>query len=377
MLAGGLSSSARDYFYDSEGLRKPLVKLNGDWKFSVGDSAQWAQPQFNDKDWAEMRVPSAWREQGYNGYDGYAWYRKSFTFPEDAGQETVLLSLGRVDDVDEVYINGKLVGTSGQFPPDYASASREFRTYEVPAGLLKPGKDNLIAVRVYDGGGNGGIREGTLGLYHSGLPQLAVRLDGLWQFHPGDDPRWKEARCDDTNFVRIQVPEYWDNQGYDDLDGFAWYRTTFAKSNALSETTAVLLLGRVDDMDEVYLNGTFIGSTGNMKNADDDRRRHGWFFTQWRAYSFPTALLQETNTLAVRVYDFGSRGGICAGPVGIMAQSDFARFWRLKSQENKSWLRRIFNDEGGMSGCKGQPMRVPRCGQRKIVTSRPRCEPSG
>ena len=348
LLAGGFGCRARDYSsypYDREELRNPIVKLNGTWKFSVGDSAEWAQPGFNDKDWAEMRVPSSWRDEGYDDYDGFAWYRKTFTFPDDASKESILLSLGRVDDADEVYVNGKLIGASGQFPPNYSSASSQHRVYEVPAGLLKPGRGNLIAVRVYDGGGNGGLREGTLCLYTSGIPQMAVRLEGTWQFHPGDDPRWKEVKCDESDFDRIQVPAYWGSQGYADLDGFAWYRTTFAKPDALSDTTVVLLLGRVDDMDEVYLNGTFIGATGNMKNADDDRRRHGWYFTQWRAYSFPSALLQETNTLAVRVFDFGSRGGICAGPVGIMSQSDFARFWQHKSQVNKSWWHRLFNDD--------------------------------
>ena len=66
--------------------------------------------------------------------------------------------------------NGTLVGSTGKFPSrsnDWPGAGPEFnafRGYYIPAGLLKKGQKNVIAVRVLDTGGNGGIYEGPVGI---------------------------------------------------------------------------------------------------------------------------------------------------------------------------------------------------------------------
>jgi len=54
---------------------KTILNLAGYWKFSIGDNPQWAKPAYNDKDWDKIIVPGKWEDNGYVGYDGYAWYR--------------------------------------------------------------------------------------------------------------------------------------------------------------------------------------------------------------------------------------------------------------------------------------------------------------
>jgi hypothetical protein len=49
------------------------------------------------------------------------------------------------------------VGRSGSFPPSYQSAYGKDREYNVPLRFLFLDKPNTIAVRLYDGGGGGGI----------------------------------------------------------------------------------------------------------------------------------------------------------------------------------------------------------------------------
>ena len=93
-----------------------LLDLRGDWKFQTGDETRWADPAFNDSKWSEIYVPSAWEDEGYEGYDGYAWYRKHFTVSENLLSKDLLLDLGMIDDVDEVFINGQSVGGMGSFP---------------------------------------------------------------------------------------------------------------------------------------------------------------------------------------------------------------------------------------------------------------------
>ena len=344
LLPTGCSPDLYDSF-DRDHSAKTIVKLAGTWRFSVGDAAEWANPEFSDEAWEKVHAPFYWHDEGYDGYHGYAWYRKWFTFPKDTDREKVLLSLGRIDDVDQAFVNGRPVGASGQFPPNYVSASGSDRVYEVPAASLKPGQKNLIAVRVYDGGGRGGIYSGALRLYSSSVPRPAIQLEGTWLFHPGDDTSWKTAQSDDSDLARIQVPARWETQGHEDLDGFAWYQTTFATSSKLTDGTAVLLLGKIDDIDEVYLNGTFVGSTGNMKSLDRDHYQSTSPYAQSRAYSFPASLLRETNTLAIRVYDLGGDGGLYEGPVGIMSQADFAEFWKTKRSKSWGWLKRLLHDE--------------------------------
>ena len=76
--------------------------------------------------------PIIWENQGFPGYDGYAWYRKTFPTPRRYRDHQLYLHLGYIDDVDEVYLNGNLVGYKGDFPPWYDSAFNIFRQYIIP-----------------------------------------------------------------------------------------------------------------------------------------------------------------------------------------------------------------------------------------------------
>jgi hypothetical protein len=129
------------------------------WRFSPGDDTSWSNPGFDDSGWGKIAIGSVWEDNDeYKGLDGYAWYRLHFTIPASfEPSETMELSLGKIDDADEVFLNGNKVGQTGKFPPEYESKAEEQRRYDVPKDLVKIGGDNVLAVRVYDGGGDGGI----------------------------------------------------------------------------------------------------------------------------------------------------------------------------------------------------------------------------
>src|SRR6185437_2533526 len=42
---------------------------------------------------------------------------------------------------------------------------------------------------------------------------------------------WADPMLDDASWSSIRVPDYWEGQGYPDMDGVAWYRTTFELSD--------------------------------------------------------------------------------------------------------------------------------------------------
>ncbi len=322
---------------------KRVVRLDGTWRFAVGDDPTRAAPAFDDREWTKIDVPAAWQEDGYRDYNGFAWYRKSFPMPRGYEEKSLVLLLGRIDDTDEVFVNGHRVGGLGQFPPDYRSAYNERRAYAVPAAYLLHGDTNVIAVRVFDGGGIGGMVRGRIGLYTGHPLPAGLGLDGEWKFAPGDNPAWKEPACDESAFRPIVVPSAWEQAGHPDLDGYGWYRKTFRLDRTYTETTLVLVLGKIDDYDEVFLNGVSIGRSGRID--DPVQRGEDRTYSLNRAYNFPAALLKETNTIAVRVCDTHGVGGIYEGPVGILTQSQFARYWNDRRHRPADTLFRLFDSE--------------------------------
>lgn len=154
----------------------------------TGDNLDWAKPEFEHRGWTNIRIGTVWEEAGYLGYDGFAWYRVRFDIPKEwhmliLGDEEkdngfLVLSLGRVDDVDVTYFNGIKIGATGIMPPDYASAYLMKRKYRIPVSIVNWGGSNIIAVRVYDDNGPGGIYEGPVVVE---LPQMEDIIEPSFQ----------------------------------------------------------------------------------------------------------------------------------------------------------------------------------------------------
>lgn len=307
-----------------------IMDLSSKWKFSIGDDPAWSSPTFPDDDWERIAVPSSWEEEGFHGYNGYAWYRTSFRVPKQHIGTQMYLSLGYIDDADEVYLNGKLLGFSGGFPPHYYTAYNAARRYLIPDELIRDNGENVIAVRVYDSQLNGGIVGGRIGLMTRKTSVQMVRdLQGVWEFAPGDNLNWAVPYEYEPEWHSIMVPDAWDNQGYKDLDGFAWYRKFFFMGPSEYTEPLILVMGRIDDWDEVYVNGRLVGKTGDM-NLVGRESPTASVHRKFRAYILPKAVLDESgcNILAVRVFDGDYTGGIYQGPVGIIRKADYSRFMR-------------------------------------------------
>jgi len=138
---------------------------------------------------------------------------------------------------------------------------------------------------------------------------------------------------DETKTLKLIVPAHWDIQGYENYDGFAWYKKTFFLPNDLDGESMILLLGKIDDIDQTYVNGILVGSTGlwNFKNVPTDFSSN-FEWTQDRVYSVPQKFLKfgESNTIAVRVYDGFQDGGIYEGPIGLITQTNYKKYFTKK-----------------------------------------------
>jgi len=140
------------------------VGISDGWRLRAGDDAAWARPDFDDRGWVKVKTGVSWTKAGFPDLHGYVWLRVRFRVPETWKKDKrvaafggLRLDLGPVDDVDEAFFNGEKVGATGSFPPEYRSAWWEPRGYLLPARLVRWGGENVIAIHVYDGGGEAGL----------------------------------------------------------------------------------------------------------------------------------------------------------------------------------------------------------------------------
>jgi sialate O-acetylesterase len=133
---------------------------------------EWKEYLFDDHSWPQMQLPGVWEQQQLKNIDGIVWFRKTITIDAaDAGKAAVL-KLGQIDDIDETYVNGTKIGSTA----DPVAK----RVYTIPAGILHAGK-NVIAVRVNDTGGGGGIYGDAIDLAFT-TGNLTQSLAGPWAF---------------------------------------------------------------------------------------------------------------------------------------------------------------------------------------------------
>lgn len=112
-------------------------------------------------------------------------------------------------------------------------------------------------------------------------PSGSQRLDGTWEFIPGDHSL---ADLAVKSGAPITVPGLWEAQGYLGLDGVAWYRREFTVGDPAGWWT--LRFGAVMADAEVYLNGRALGA-------------HRGGFTPFELEC--TGLVAGVNEIAVRV----------------------------------------------------------------------------
>ncbi len=301
-----------------------VISLEGKWKFHIDDKAQWSSPDFDDSKWGVIYAPAPWEDEGFNGYDGFAWYRKKFDGTKLNKKESYFLGLGYIDDTDEVYVNGKLIGISGCMPPKFRTAYNNERRYYLPEQVINFNGENVIAIRVFDTTHNGGIIDGDLGIFRKDRNNiLLVDLEGIWSFTTSEDG---SAVKKDAEWERLMVPGPWEHQGFPKYDGFAWYKRTFTLPADYKTEELILLLGRIDDFDKVYLNGVVIGSTN-----DHQPLGRSYSYQQNRAYAIPSMVLNKKgiNTIEVLVEDIGNIGGMYEGTsIGVITKANYQKYFR-------------------------------------------------
>ena len=223
------------------------------------------------------------------------------------------------------------------------------RHYRLPFDLLNTNGKNVIAVKVYDNNGLGGILGSEVSITkHDPKETTLISLTGEWKFRTGDSAVWSHPNIKDSLWTSIGVPSYWEEYGFKEYDGFAWYRKSFELIDRLTEKEFTLIMGKVDDMDETFVNGTLVGSTGEVEKKWGRNNE----YRKFRIYDIPNGLLRSDtlNVLAVRVYDQYAGGGIYHGPLVIVPKSQKTDFWEEIKHENRHasdwfhWLLKLISE---------------------------------
>ena len=93
----------------------------------------------------------------------------------------------------------------------------------------------------------------------------AVPLNGLWQFHTGDDRAWSQPGFDDSTWESLTADRPWGLQGHPGYSGIAWYRRHVAfRPDSAGAASLRLLLPDVEQAYEVYWNGVLVGHCGKL-----------------------------------------------------------------------------------------------------------------
>ena len=88
--------------------------FNAGWRFHLGDVAQAAQKDFDDKAWEVVSTPHTVQlmpaeASGCRNYQGIAWYRKHFILPDECAGRDAILHFEAIMGKQTIYVNGQKV----------------------------------------------------------------------------------------------------------------------------------------------------------------------------------------------------------------------------------------------------------------------------
>jgi len=202
-----------------------VLPMTGTWRFKLDHGTSpavrgelpegaavddFAMPGTSDLDWTNIPVPANWEIEGFsnltyqdrvaNPSDDIGLYRRMVQVPASFAGQRVLWHFDGVFDGAEVFVNGRRCG--------YHESG--FTAFDIDVtGALKPGQNNLMAVRVYKKTPTSNLEKGSFwclgGIFRE------TYLVALPQLHVDDvtvvtdlDAEYKDATLKST--VRIAGP---------------------------------------------------------------------------------------------------------------------------------------------------------------------------
>ncbi len=121
------------------------------------------------------------------------------------------------------------------------------------------------------------------------------------EFDAGLKEKWFAPELNDSDWKTVNVPGGFAELGVPDMPAVAWFRKEIDVPSPVPDGRAMILLGSIERMDTVYINGTLVGASSWVENP--------------RAYFVrPGVLKPGKNLIAIRVFKTKPDGGFMAKP---------------------------------------------------------------
>jgi phosphoserine phosphatase RsbU/P len=105
-------------------------------KVHAGDNLHWADPAFDDSSWMPRD----------DSIGTWSWARYKVRVPK----RTLDPVIGVESATMEVYVEGRLIGRHGKFPPAFEDSRRGYSTFVLPPDLAVPGSVITVGLRMWD-----------------------------------------------------------------------------------------------------------------------------------------------------------------------------------------------------------------------------------
>ena len=156
-IADAAPTSDEAPFVDLWSEYDPVLTLPAKWRLrldpkDVGKKEAWYAVDRDMADWQTVKIAEFWDKTLGGPHIGVAWCRVTVDVPSAVAGKKLYLAFGAVDEQAWVWVNGTLAGAHAEGPQGW---DKRF-LIDVTA-QLEPGKQNVIAVRVHNSVGAGGI----------------------------------------------------------------------------------------------------------------------------------------------------------------------------------------------------------------------------
>jgi sialate O-acetylesterase len=228
----------RLYVRDADAGNQRLGRAWEDWWRAHAPTAgePWQPDQAGSGDWRDVPEPmrdwKKWNVPELASHDGMVWFRRAFRLTPEQAARPGTLSLGGIDEVDETWVNGRVIANTFGWGTE--------RAYRLPAGVLRAG-DNTVVVNVlstWDAGGMLGPADRLALGFDDGT---RVSLAGNWRYQVvplsvGRPPRapWEPIAGLTTLYNGMIAP-----LGPYGLRGVVWYQGE-SNTDAPAEYQALL-----------------------------------------------------------------------------------------------------------------------------------------
>lgn len=117
-------------------------------------------------------------------------------------------------------------------------------------------------------------------------------LDGLWRFHTGDKPAWADPDFDDSQWPLLRSNEVWNQQGYQNYGGFAWYRFSVVVPDGSRNWS--IYLGPMETGYQLFVDGRLTGSFGPILSSLN-------YVVSGRVFEIAPAAISGPRTLHIAI----------------------------------------------------------------------------